>query len=114
MATFTWTQTAPFAGTQMIPGTWPQMVSSSTHTPTQYAPGPYREGWDIWRGNNMADQVNYNCPICNFTSKSERGRNIHFGKMHKEWKLQQRPIQFVNVTVVNNVVNMFGNLNLEN
>ena len=62
----------------------------------------------------MTDQVNYKCPICNFTSKSERGRNIHFGKMHKEWKLQQRPIQFVNVTVVNNVVNMFGNLNLNN
>ena len=60
----------------------------------------------------MADQVIYKCPVCSFTSKSERGRNIHIGKMHKEWKRHQPPIPVVNVTVVNNFVTMFGNLNL--
>lgn len=61
--------------------------------------------------NNMADQVIYKCSVCGFTSKSERGRNIHIGKMHKKWKLHQPPIPVVNV---NNIVIMTENLNLNN
>ena len=64
----------------------------------------------------MTDQVIYKCPLCGFTSKSERGRNIHIGKMHKKWKLQQPPIPVIQPPVVNvnNIVIMIENLNVNN